>query len=264
MLASTATRLSSRMTPAPAPPPDRSPKPLPDPGPVERGRGAVAPRAEGASEARAVESSAGADHDAVRRAQRGDAAAFEELVRRHERGAVRVALNLVGRREDAEDLVQEAFLRVFRNLERFDFQYEFSTWLYRIVTNQAIDWLRRRRPAHSTTAREDDEPEIELPDVRTPAPSRGLELGEEAARVRECLSALAPHFQAVLVLREMEGMACTEIADIVGATHVTVRWRLHRGRKLFQEEWERRERLNEQELGLGGPDADAARQEPED
>lgn len=252
MLASTASLLSRRMSPAPVPPPDRTPKPLPDPGPVERGRGSV-PAAD-----RDGETVAGVDHDAVRRAQAGDAAAFEELVRRHERGALRVALNLVGRREDAEDLVQEAFLRVFRNLERFDFQYEFSTWLYRIVTNQAIDWLRRRRPAHSTTAREEDEPEIELPDTQAPSPSRGLELGEEAARVRECLSALAPHFQAVLVLREMEGLPCTEIANIVGATHVTVRWRLHRGRKLFQEEWERRERLNEQELGLARPEGDAA------
>lgn len=238
------------MSPASSPPPDRSPKPLPDPGPVERGRAEASPSG--------GETTAGVDHAAVRRAQAGEPAAFEELVRRHERGALRVALNLVGRREDAEDLVQEAFLRVFRNLERFDFQYEFSTWLYRIVTNQAIDWLRRRRPAHSTTAREEDEPEIELPDTQAPSPSRGLELGEEAARVRECLSALAPHFQAVLVLREMEGMACTEIAKIVGATHVTVRWRLHRGRKLFQEEWERRERLNEQELGLGGNGSDAS------
>jgi RNA polymerase sigma-70 factor (ECF subfamily) len=236
------------MSPASSPPPDRTPKPLPDLGPVERGRADASPGG--------GESTTGADHAAVRRAQTGDARAFEELVRRHERGALRVALNLVGRREDAEDLVQEAFLRVFRNLERFDFQYEFSTWLYRIVTNQAIDWLRRRRPAHSTTAREDDEPEIELPDTQAPSPSRGLELGEEADRVRACLSALAPHFQAVLVLREMEGMACAEIANIVGATHVTVRWRLHRGRKLFQEEWERRERLNEQELGLGQPSAD--------
>jgi DNA-directed RNA polymerase specialized sigma24 family protein len=66
---------------------------------------------------------------------------------------------------------------------------------------------------------------------------------ETADEVQECLAALAPHFQSVLVLRELEGLPCTEIAEIVGATHVTVRWRLHRGRKLFQEEWERRQRL---------------------
>ena len=69
---------------------------------------------------------------------------------------------------------------------------------------------------------------------------------------------MAPHFQAVLTLRELEGLACTEIAKIVGATHVTVRWRLHRGRKLFQEEWERRSRLAEGELPRSGDsEADA-------
>jgi hypothetical protein len=67
-----------------------------------------------------------------------------------------------------------------------------------------------------------------------------MEAEETAAQVRACIDALAPHFRDVLILRELEGLPCTEIAEIVGATHVTVRWRLHRGRKLFQEEWERR------------------------
>src|SRR5262245_56293967 len=87
------------------------------------------------------------DHELIRRAQAGEERAFEELVRRHEERAMRVALSLVANREDARDLAQEAFLRVFRNLERFDFEHEFTTWLYRIVTNLAIDLLRKWRPA---------------------------------------------------------------------------------------------------------------------
>src|SRR5262245_36170070 len=87
------------------------------------------------------------DHELIRAAQRGEERAFAELVQRHEERAVRVALALIANREDARDLAQEAFLRVFRNLERFDFQHEFTTWLYRIVTNLAIDLLRKRRPA---------------------------------------------------------------------------------------------------------------------
>src|SRR5436190_22548766 len=82
-----------------------------------------------------------------------------------------------------------------------------------------------------------------------------MEAEETAQRVRDCIGALAPHFQTVLVLRELEGMGCAEIAEIVGATHVTVRWRLHRGRKLFQEEWERRNRLLD--LAAGGRRANA-------
>ena len=183
------------------------------------------------------------DHALIRRAQAGDEDAFGELVARHERRAWRVARNLVPSGEDAADLVQDAFLRVFRSIERFDFKHEFPTWLYRIVTNLAIDHLRKRRPAMSMAAGDDEEPDIDVVDESAESPSRRLERGETAVLVRECIDALAPHFQTVLVLRELEGLPCTEIAEIVGATHVTVRWRLHRGRKLFQEEWARQERL---------------------
>jgi RNA polymerase sigma-70 factor (ECF subfamily) len=183
------------------------------------------------------------DHAWIRRAQEGDERAFAELVEKHRARAWRVARGLVGSDEDAQDLVQEAFLRVFRSLSSFDFSHGFTTWLYRIVTNLAIDHLRKRRAAISTTAANEDEGDLDLADEVGPAPSALLESADLAQEVQACLETLAPHFQSVLRLREMEGLACTEIARIVGATHVTVRWRLHRGRKLFQEEWERRGRL---------------------
>jgi len=188
------------------------------------------------------------DHESVRLALAGDERGFAELYSRYERRAWRVARNLVPSDEDAQDLVQDAFLRVFKSLERFDFSHAFSTWLYRIVTNLAIDLLRKRRPSYSTTSAEEDESDQELVDERVEDPSQSMLREETANEVRNCLQVLAPHFQSALVLRELEGLPCNEIADIVGATHVTVRWRLHRGRKLFQEEWERRER--EQESGL--------------
>jgi RNA polymerase sigma-70 factor (ECF subfamily) len=181
------------------------------------------------------------DHELIRAAQRGEERAFEELVKRHEERAVRVALALIANREDARDLAQEAFLRVFRNLDRFDFEHEFTTWLYRIVTNLAIDFLRKRRPAMSTSAEQDEEADLDLADPEGPAPSDAMEHMETADRVRACIDRLAPHFRSVMILRELEGLPCLEIARIVGTTHVTVRWRLHRGRKLFLEEWERME-----------------------
>jgi RNA polymerase sigma-70 factor (ECF subfamily) len=177
------------------------------------------------------------DHQLLRRAQAGDENAFEALVLKHQSRAWRAARNLVGNDEDAADLAQEAFVRVFRNLSGFDFQHGFTTWLYRIVTNLAIDHLRRRRPVWSTAAQGDEDGEQDLLDSRVAAPG--------AREVKACLDSLAPHFQSVLTLREIEGLPCNEIARIVGATHVTVRWRLHRGRKLFQEEWERRARLRD-------------------
>lgn len=183
------------------------------------------------------------DHALIRRAQAGDESAFESLVERHRARAWRVARGLVGSDEDAQDLVQEAFLRVFRSLSSFDFDHGFMTWLYRIVTNLAIDHLRKRRAAISTAASSEDESDLDLPDEGGSSPSQGLEQMDLAREVEACLASLAPHFQSVLRLREMEDLPCTEIARIVGATHVTVRWRLHRGRKLFQEEWERRSRF---------------------
>ena len=175
----------------------------------------------------------------------GDAQAFGRYMALAE-DRVRASLQSFAAVVDVEAVVQEAFLRVFRSLERFDFQYGFSTWLHRIVTNLAIDHLRRRRLVTQQASGEDEdasawEAEVES---RAPSPSDRLESAETARRVRECIAALAPHFQAVLTLRELEGLPCTEIARIVGATHVTVRWRLHRGRKLFLEEWERRERAD--------------------
>ena len=188
------------------------------------------------------------DHDLIRAAQRGEERAFEQLVARHEERAMRVAWGLVANREDARDLAQEAFLRVFRNLERFDFHHELTTWLFRIVTNLAIDHLRKRRPHRSTTVvGEEGESEIDLLDEAAERPWEAMSREETAERVRACIDRLAPHFRSVMVLRELEGLPCTEIATIVGATHVTVRWRLHRGRKLFQDEWERMERA-----GRGG------------
>ncbi len=186
------------------------------------------------------------DHALVKRAQAGDEDAFARLVDRHQRRAYRVARNLVPTDEDAQDLAQEAFLRVFRNLDRFDFGHDFTTWLYRIVTNLCIDFLRKRRSSYSVSQGNDGENgPMELEDESQAAPSDHAEAMETAAEVKAVLETLAPHFQSVLTLRELEGLSCPEIAEIVGATHVTVRWRLHRGRKLFQEEWERRARMRE-------------------
>ncbi|WP_419185757.1 RNA polymerase sigma factor [Rohdeia mirabilis] len=180
------------------------------------------------------------DHELIRRAQGGDEEAFGELVLRHEGRAFRVARQMVPDSEEARDLAQEAFLRVYRSLERFDFKHEFTTWLYRIVTNLGIDHLRRRRPI-ATGGTDDDGPVREEIDESAPAPSARLEQHETARLVRACIDTLPEHFRVVLALRELEGLTSQEISRIVGATPVTVRWRLHRARKIFAEQWERLE-----------------------
>jgi RNA polymerase sigma-70 factor (ECF subfamily) len=174
------------------------------------------------------------DHALVRSIQRGDEEAFRDLFERHERRAFGVAYQLLSNAEAARDVVQEAFLRVYRAIDRFDFRNAFTTWLYRIVVNLAIDGLRRQallRPAAI-----DDVGEIAS---RGPRPEETLAVNEVGQLVRRILDRLPPKFRTVIVLRELQGLSSKEIAAIVGTTHSTVRWRLHRARRIFKEIWER-------------------------
>src|SRR5690606_34944866 len=111
----------------------------------------------------------------------------------------------------------------------------FYTWFYRIVMNLAIDQLRKQR---SDTRRLDDVL-IALSDEREPDGSQPLERAEQDAMVWSVLERLDPKFRAVLVLRDIHGLSCREIAPILRVTHATARWRLHRGRQLFRDHWER-------------------------
>jgi len=174
------------------------------------------------------------DHDLIRAIQGGDEDAFRELFERYERRAFGIAFQMLPNAESSRDVVQEAFLRVYRAIDRFDFRNAFTTWLYRIVVNLAIDALRKQallRPAAI-----DDVGEVAS---SGPLPEDTLATNEVARLVRRILDRLPPKFRTVMVLRELQGLSSKEIASIVGTTHPTVRWRLHRARRIFKEEWER-------------------------
>jgi RNA polymerase sigma-70 factor (ECF subfamily) len=150
----------------------------------------------------------------VRKAQAGDRLAFEELVRRFDREVLRLALNLVHRPEDARDVYQESFLRVYKNLHRFRFECSFYTWLYRIVTNVALDHLRRR-----TSRREDQAPVPEdaeggtrdffdrQAEQRAAAnPERNL-LGQELGQhIATALNRLSPRERMVFEMKHLSGI----------------------------------------------------------
>jgi len=181
------------------------------------------------------------EHGLVRNAQAGDRVAFEELVHRYDREVLRLALNLVHRAEDARDIYQESFLRVYRNLHRFRFECSFYTWLYRIVTNVALDHLRRR-----TSRREDQAPVPEeadgstrdffdrQPEQRAAAnPERhllGQELGEHIATA---LTRLSPRERMVFEMKHYQGLKLRAIGDLLGTSEETVKNSLFRAtRKL--------------------------------
>lgn len=210
-------------------------EPASDVGPLEP-RPSRSPAGSGADGLVADNARIDADH--VRRALDGDADAFASLVTRYQRRAFWIAYHVIGDLEEARDVAQESFLRVHRSLARFDFDRSFYTWFYRIVMNLAIDRLRKLKSARA--ARLDDVAHA-LPGLGGDS-STASEHGETRSMVWTVLDLLDAKFRAVLVLRDIHGLSCQEIAPILHVTHATVRWRLHRGRKLFKEQWERRTR----------------------
>ena len=170
----------------------------------------------------------------VRRVQSGEAEAFEELVRAHEKTVYNLALRLVGNPQDAEDMAQEAFLKVYRSLPEFRGESKFSVWLYRIVSNVCLDHLRRqgRRPASSLTTEDEDgeEQQWDVPD-ESQSPERLLEQKLTREAVQRGLETLPEDQRQILLLREIRGMSYEEIGAALDLEPGTVKSRIFRARK---------------------------------
>lgn len=152
--------------------------------------------------------------------------AFQELLSRYRRPAITLAYQMLGDLEDAEDVAQEAFVRVFQAIPRFRGQAAFSTWLYRIVTNLCLGNRRRRRVT------------VELDAVREPsAPDSPSQQVTEVLLTRQVLDAMPPELRAILLLRDQEGLSYTEIAEALRLPLGTVRSRLSKARTAFRQIW---------------------------
>lgn len=185
------------------------------------------------------------DHDIIRACLDGSQEAFATLVKRHEERAFWAAYRVVGDAEASRDVAQEAFVRVWRALERFDFSMAFTTWLYRITVNLAIDHLRRNKRHRGV--------DIDLfrdGIADKSAPEQGEGSRELVVQVRSVLENLDEKYRTVLALRDLEGLSSKQISDITGITHATVRWRLHVARKQFREAWKRFETRQATDLDL--------------
>ena len=170
----------------------------------------------------------------LQKCQQGREDAFRELMERYQRRVYWIAFNMLGNYESAKEVSQEAFIRVFRNIARFDVRKNFYTWLYQITVNLSID--RLRKASHAKAVDIDGLGGLADPGPRDPADAG--ERTETRQRVHLFLDRLPPKYKAVLTLRDIQGFSCEEISEIVGCTNATVRWRLHRARKLFKALWE--------------------------
>ncbi len=160
----------------------------------------------------------------IRAAQAGDQDAFEQLVRVYDQSVLRLAMNLLRSPEDAHDVYQEAFLRVYRNLDKFRFDCSFHTWLYRIVTNLCLDQMRRRKvrkeePAALTTTDGPLDRIDSVPEQRVDGdPQRHLFSGQLRVKIKEVLEGLTARERMVFELRHYEGHRLKRIGEILGTS----------------------------------------------
>lgn len=177
--------------------------------------------------------SAQEDREFIARSLLGDEGAFERLVKKYQERTLAIARSFYLDEESARDVAQEAFLRVYRSLHRYDAQQRFYTWFYRIVVHLVIDLVRRRKRAPISS-------EVVTASLPHPGKEPGacLEEAELREQVGRVLELLPENYRALLVLRDMEGFSSKEISDICGSNHATVRWRLHRARRIFRQAWE--------------------------
>jgi len=160
------------------------------------------------------------DAVAVARARAGDSDAFRVLVERHSRSLFRLAFRMTGNQQDAEDVVQESFLRAYKQLAKFDERASFGTWLYRIAANCSLDLVRsrKRRSEHlapqENAGSEMDDPVALLPS-RAPTPDRLALSSEVGERVKQAMEELSPTERTAFVLRHFEGMCMEEVSRVL-------------------------------------------------
>src|SRR5712672_4602061 len=175
----------------------------------------------------------------VQAAKKGDDSAFEELVRRYDRNVFRIAQDITQNREDAEDVVQDAFLKAYGNLAQFQEQSKFYTWLVRIAVNEALMKLRRRRPERTVSLdeevkTEEDSVPREVADW-SPNPEQQYSQAELKEILTKTIQGLPPSFRTVFVLRDVEGLSTEETAEALELSIPAVKSRLLRARLQLRE-----------------------------
>ena len=172
------------------------------------------------------------EQELIGAARQGDEGAFEELVRQYEKRVYHLALRMCGDQEDAWEIAQEAFLSVWRGLRFFRGESAFSTWVYRLTSNAAIDYLRRQNRQKALEGVSlDDQETLAEPQDQSPSPQRQAELGELRENLQEGLMALSAEHRQVLLLRELQGLSYEEIGRELDLDLGTVKSRIARARE---------------------------------
>lgn len=160
---------------------------------------------------------------------------FDEVVENHSGLVYNVALKMMGKPEDAEEVAQDAFLSAYRAYDRFRGESKVTTWLYRITVNAALQRLRREKRARELTRTGLDD--VEIPDW-SGTPDRSASNSELGDKLRDGIAMLPEDFRTAVVLRDVEGLSNAEAAEVAGVTVASFKSRLHRGRVLLRKHLE--------------------------
>ncbi len=177
----------------------------------------------------------------VKLALKGDQRAFAEIVDLYKDKIFHLGYRMLSNRHEAEDVVQETFLRVYKSLDRYDPKQKFSTWIYRIATNLCIDRLRKRKPSFSLDAELNDQDSADgyalIPgDERTPE-SEYL-LTETQQLIHQAIDSLPDKYKTVMILRYLQELSLQEISDVMDMPVTTIKTRVHRGREFLRKKLE--------------------------
>jgi RNA polymerase sigma-70 factor (ECF subfamily) len=177
------------------------------------------------------------DIELITRARSGDEMAFRALLSRYQRGVYGICLRMIRNRDEAADLSQEAFVKVFSMLDRYNPSFAFSSWLFKIATNLCIDFMRKRR---IETFAMDEPIESEKGEIQRqyeapePDPEQELLRKETMERLNDAIEKLPPHYRIMLILRHQENLSYEEIAASLDIPLGTVKARIHRAREMLK------------------------------
>jgi len=179
------------------------------------------------------------DKQLVKKAKTGDKQAFTDLVNEYKDKIYNLAYRMLGNKQEAEDISQDTFLRVYSNLDKYDETHKFSTWIYRIASNLSIDRIRKKKPSVFLDAEWKDEEGLDwysrLPnDNKTP--EEELLLDEQQRLIQEALLSLPEKYRLIMILKYMEDRSIQEISTITDTSLATVKTRLHRGREYLRKQ----------------------------
>ncbi len=177
--------------------------------------------------------------DIIKKAQQGDMSAFEQIVVKYQSIIYNTAFKICTNADDAYDISQETLLKIYKNIQYFEGKSKFSTWVYRIVTNTALDYIKKHRKSNvfSLNAQMDAEGDTYIENIKdtAPTPEEVLDTEETKKLVHEAMNKLSENHRTVLVLRDINGLSYEEISEILMCNEGTVKSRINRARNALYE-----------------------------